>query len=304
MPAIGFWGGGGSIPEFLREEYDIGREKALMAVRAVGREETDTEIELWPGHIGLAPLNKIRAMGPVRFEGMYQGNPVMPTGNMFRNHWWRYYDAPYNPGLDPPQYVIWAWDTAFDTKRASDPTVGMCAVMGASGTLYIVELIRARMEFPELEAEIVSAYSRRPSNVILIEKRGSGISVVQSLSRLMVPILPIEASKSKYDRARAASAFVAAGKIALPRGADWIPGWLDEFSAFPNGRHDDQVDAFCYMMAHLVQEEVREQMRELLTPEQQARSIAEYGKVGGDGMGGPDEIDEAMAEAGFSVLAL
>ena len=29
----------------------------------------------------------------------------------------------------------------------------------------------------------------------------------------------------------------------VPRDASWLSGWMDELLAFPNGRHDDQVDS-------------------------------------------------------------
>ena len=36
---------------------------------------------------------------------------------------------------------------------------------------------------------------------------------------------------------------IADGKVLLPREADWQKVFLDEFRAFPHGKHDDQVDS-------------------------------------------------------------
>ena len=41
----------------------------------------------------------------------------------------------------------------------------------------------------------------------------------------------------------AQSAKIEAGHIHLPRHADWLDTFLLELLAFPNGRHDDQVDS-------------------------------------------------------------
>jgi phage terminase large subunit-like protein len=41
----------------------------------------------------------------------------------------------------------------------------------------------------------------------------------------------------------AQSAKIEAGHILLPKEADWLDTFLHELLAFPNGRHDDQVDS-------------------------------------------------------------
>jgi len=48
---------------------------------------------------------------------------------------------------------------------------------------------------------------------------------------------------SKADRMVAQSAKIEAGHMLLPREADWLDTFLRELLAFPNGRHDDQVDS-------------------------------------------------------------
>ena len=48
---------------------------------------------------------------------------------------------------------------------------------------------------------------------------------------------------SKVDRMVAQSAKIEAGHVHLPREADWLDTFLHELLAFPDGRHDDQVDS-------------------------------------------------------------
>ncbi len=38
------------------------------------------------------------------------------------------------------------------------------------------------------------------------------------------------------------------GKFLLPARADWLPAFRQELMAFPNGRHDDQVDALAQFL--------------------------------------------------------
>ena len=46
-------------------------------------------------------------------------------------------------------------------------------------------------------------------------------------------------------RARAVSPLIEAGNVYLPRPqiAPWVNNFIEECAAFPNGAHDDQVDA-------------------------------------------------------------
>ena len=49
--------------------------------------------------------------------------------------------------------------------------------------------------------------------------------------------------KDKVTRMSAQSAKIEAGQVHLPKEADWLGTFLHELLAFPNGRHDDQVDS-------------------------------------------------------------
>jgi hypothetical protein len=40
------------------------------------------------------------------------------------------------------------------------------------------------------------------------------------------------------------------GQVFLPKEAPWLPDLEDELFAFPNGRHDDQVDSISQALGH------------------------------------------------------
>jgi predicted phage terminase large subunit-like protein len=58
-------------------------------------------------------------------------------------------------------------------------------------------------------------------------------------------ILPVNPSGGKIARAAAVSPLIEAGNIYLPHPAyaPWVNDFIEECAAFPNGAHDDQVDA-------------------------------------------------------------
>jgi hypothetical protein len=66
------------------------------------------------------------------------------------------------------------------------------------------------------------------------------------LSRTNLPAVDIHPDRDKVTRARALAARYEAGKVYHLRSAPGLADYEDELVAFPNGRHDDQVDAAVY----------------------------------------------------------
>ena len=73
-----------------------------------------------------------------------------------------------------------------------------------------------------------------------------GLAGFQELIRvpelLNTTIRSIRVDRDKVSRALAVASRAEQGKVKLVRG-NWIAAFLDEVAAFPNGAHDDQIDA-------------------------------------------------------------
>jgi predicted phage terminase large subunit-like protein len=115
--------------------------------------------------------------------------------------------------------------------------------VGATG-FFVLDVVRERVEFPALKRKVEMLAERWHPNVVLIEDKASGQSLVQELqtsSRL--PVRPIKVDSDKLTRANAVTPLVEAGRVLLPESASWLGDFLDELSSFPAAPHDDQVDA-------------------------------------------------------------
>lgn len=88
-----------------------------------------------------------------------------------------------------------------------------------------------------------------------VEKKTYGLNLVQNAKRRGVPVRPVEADTDKISRALEAVELME--RCYLPADSEgkgeWMTVLLAELGAFPNGRHDDQVDAWAYGLRVLAQ---------------------------------------------------
>jgi predicted phage terminase large subunit-like protein len=140
---------------------------------------------------------------------------------------------------------IQSWDCAFKDLQTSDYVVGQ--VWGRSGSRYfLADQIRARMDCPSTVKAVRELTARFPRTMAkLIEDKANGSAVIQMLSNEIPGILPVNPEGGKVARAAAVSPLIEAGNIYLPHPhiAPWVNDFIEECAAFPNGAHDDQVDA-------------------------------------------------------------
>jgi predicted phage terminase large subunit-like protein len=82
------------------------------------------------------------------------------------------------------------------------------------------------------------------SYALLIENRGSGMSLIQELKSVNFHAIPVDPVGDKVMRMNEQLARIEAGAVSIPARASWLDEFLKEILSFPNGRHDDQIDAF------------------------------------------------------------
>ena len=93
----------------------------------------------------------------------------------------------------------------------------------------------------------------------LVEDKANGSAVIQMLVHEIPGILPVTPEGGKVARAAAVSPLIEAGNVYLPHPsyAPWVTDFIEECAAFPNGAHDDQVDAMTQALLrwNMVQEQ-------------------------------------------------
>ena len=193
------------------------------------------------------PPSEITAMAAemtsLQYSQEIRAEFVNLEGGLFRREW---FGTPIARPADVAQWVRF-WDVAVTTKATSDYTVGALVGQRADGSLVIADLVRGRWEWPQAEAVIAqTAVSDGRAVRIGVESVAFQMAGVQLLRRrpdlLGHTITAATPDKDKYARAMPWASRAEAGLVRLVAGA-WNGAFLDEVSDFPQGPHDDQIDA-------------------------------------------------------------
>ena len=197
---------------------------------------------LHPDREPMSVLDELKAtMGSAAFSAQYQQMPVPPEGAMIKRHWFRTYAKP--PSKQNGDRIVQSWDTASKADKTSDFSV--CTTwLQRKNEYYLLDVLRVRLEYPELRRKIMSHARSFGTKTVLIEDASSGSSLIPDLKREgTVRPIAIKPVGEKIVRLEGQSALIEAGHVVLPELASWKGDFVEEVVAFPSGRFDDQVDS-------------------------------------------------------------
>lgn len=225
-----------------------------------------------------------------QYEGTRLGNQELyaklidpSETQIIRKSWLKVY--PYRLDLPRFEYIIQSYDTAFteDTldKKTKDPDPTAATTWGIfkiTTTLakslnlplnipfqYGIMLLDAWSDYlgyPQARKRIKdeftkSIYNERKTDCVLIENKGSGISLRQDLQRI-VPVRPYNPGHAdKIERLHAVSHLPCCGLVFIPESRQnpntfvtWADEFIEQLTTFPLVEHDDYVDTFSQAMAY------------------------------------------------------
>jgi predicted phage terminase large subunit-like protein len=224
----------------------------------------------------LAPTFKAQIL---QYEGTELGdqeiNAVLldPSDHgLIKREWFKLWPA--ERSLPQFTMVIQSYDTATSEKTVNDATA--CVVLGVfkpqdgPTCCMIIDAWSERIQYPDLRIKVTEAYqdvygdpdefgSGKKTDVVLIEDKSAGISLIQDLQRAGLPVRGYNPGNAdKVTRANLVAPIIAHRRVYIPE-SDRNPGtprsWLSEamnqWTAFPEVRHDDYVDALTQALRYL-----------------------------------------------------
>jgi phage terminase large subunit-like protein len=250
-------------------EADIYAELIKKGWPALVRQATQPDgSSLWPSYWTTEKLAaKKLDLGSAIFNLQYQNDPSGMGGNIFKRDWFHYVDRV----PDGARRV--GMDLNASAKERSDYTAATEWVEDSEHNLYLVGAWRKRLDEGHPQAgqpdseqqdgprllwptdalppgwvgQYIMRPATRPLSALNIEA-----TIFQStftrevLGRTRLPAMAVFPDKDKVTRARTLAARYEAGKVFHLHGAPGLDDYEMEAVGFPNGEHDDLVDAAVY----------------------------------------------------------
>lgn len=201
---------------------------------------------LWPEMYDAKRLEEVRAtLTDHQWLAMYQQRPTPEKGSVYHRDW---FDQRYDSVTPRFGRVILTVDSAFKDGVGADYTAIEAWAATRTG-YFLLDCLNEKLEYPDLIQAIKDWAAReygtakqRPDG-IYIEDKASGQSAIQTLRReTRLAIIAVPAKISKVARAEGNTPKWRAGRIWLPRSAEWVADFIQQHVQFPRAANDDMVD--------------------------------------------------------------
>ena len=161
------------------------------------------------------------------------------------------------------EYILQSYDCATSEKTINDPTAastwGVFKPQDGPMSVLLIDCWQDRLQYPDLRPKVQDEYEvvygegkdRKRVDLILIEDKSAGISLIQDLQRAHLPVRAYNPGHAdKLQRLNIVSSLFARGRVWMPESSqrpgyvrDWAEPLLSQLCSFPDTTHDDFVDA-------------------------------------------------------------
>lgn len=192
----------------------------------------------------------------------------MSQSAVFKRPWWKWW--PHDKPLPQFDLIIQSYDTAFSEKETADDSA--CTTWGLfksteGSDLYsalLLDCFDGKVGFPELRQMVIKEFGTKygvndkSADAVLVENKGSGISLIQELRRARIPVYGYDpGGADKLQRAHLVSHIVCSGYVWIPetrrsggkgQPVDWAAKWFEQVTYFgpdtlEDGSKKDYVDS-------------------------------------------------------------
>ena len=238
-----------------------------LILELIGRDGDDVVLTTASTYENLDNLSENFRKQILQYEGTKLGRQEIyaeiidpEEGGIVRRDWFKLWPA--GRAFPKFEYIVQSYDCATSEKAINDPTAsstwGVFKPQDGPMSVMLIDCWNERMQYPDLRPKVIEEYDtifgegkdKKRVDLILIEDKSAGISLIQDLQRAYLPVRGYNPGKAdKVQRLNIVSNIIARGRVWIPESdrrkgyvKDWAEGFVSQMCAFPETTHDDYVD--------------------------------------------------------------
>jgi len=190
-------------------------------------------------------------------------------GGIVKRSWFKLW--PNGRPFPKLEYIVQSYDCATSDKTYNDPTgsitFGVFKPEDGGMCVMILDCWQEHLQYPDLRPKVIDEFetvygegkARKLVDLILVEDKSAGISLIQDLQRAHLPVIPYNPGKAdKTQRLSIVANIIRAGRVWVPESGvkkgfvkDWAEGMVSQICSFPETAHDEFVDCISQGLRYL-----------------------------------------------------
>ena len=247
-----------------------------LIVELVGREGEDVHLTTASTYSNIDNLSENFRKQILQYEGTKLGRQEIyaeildpEEGGIVRRDWFRLWPA--QKPLPKLEFIVQSYDCAFTEKINNDPTAaitfGVFKPQDGPMSVLVIDAWQDRLQYPDMKDKVLEEYEvvygegkdARRVDLVLVEEKASGISLIQDLQRAHVFVRAYNPGRAdKMQRLSIVANIIRAGRVWVPESSvhkgyvrDWAEGMISQICSFPETTHDDFCDAMSQALRYL-----------------------------------------------------
>jgi predicted phage terminase large subunit-like protein len=241
------------------------------------REGDDVTVTKASTYVNVANLAPSFQKQILQYEGTNLGRQEIHAeiidpeeGGIVKREWFRLW--PDGKKFPKFEYVIQSYDCATSDKTYNDPTgsITMAVFKPLDGgmSVLILDCWQEHLQYPDLRPKVLDEFEvvygegrdRKLVDLVLVEDKSAGISLIQDLQRAHLPVHAYNPGRAdKVQRLSIVANIIKAGRVWVPESGkrkgfvrDWAEGMVSQICSFPEGtEHDEFVDCISQGLRYL-----------------------------------------------------
>jgi predicted phage terminase large subunit-like protein len=247
-----------------------------LIVELVGREGDDVHLTTASTYANIDNLSDNFRKQIMQYEGTKLGQQEIyaeildpEEGGIVKRDWFKLWPA--TKPLPKLEFILQSYDCAFTEKAQNDPTAcisfGVFKPQDGGMCVLVMDAWQDRLQYPDMKDKVLEEYESvygegkdaRRVDLVLVEEKASGISLIQDLQRAHVFVRAYNPGRAdKVQRLSIVSNIIRAGRVWIPESSnrkgyvrDWAEGMVSQICSFPETTHDDFCDAMSQALRDL-----------------------------------------------------